>query len=195
MSDPHSPHHPHSESAPEADNLSANDPETIPAPGSEALPDPARQIAELTEKLAAREDDWLRARAEAENARRRAQEEVSKTRKFAVEKFANDLLAVKDSLEAALASHQQSAEALKNGVELTLKQLDSAFEKADIVEIAPAPGDKFDPNQHQAIQTEASEQDPNTITRVLQKGYLIAERVLRPAMVFVARTQDKVTGS
>ena len=129
---------------------------------------------------------WLRAKAETENVRRRAQEDIAKAAKFAVERFAGELLAVKDSLEAALAAENPSTESLKAGSELTLKQLVAAFEKSGLKEINPA-GEKFDPNFHQAISMIESEQEPNTVVTVLQKGYLIAERVLRPALVIVAK--------
>ena len=146
-----------------------------------------------TAELKAQEhhDAWLRAKAETENVRRRATEDIDKARKFAVEKFANELLAVKDSLEAALANENQSAENLKSGVEVTLRQLSNAFEKSRLVEIAPL-GEKFDPHRHQAIsQIEAADAatEPNTVLTVLQKGYSLADRVLRPALVVVAKAK------
>jgi molecular chaperone GrpE len=147
------------------------------------------QIAALEQKLAESQDSFLRARAETENVRRRAQEDISKAHKFGIEKFAGELLAVKDSLEAALSSDQQTAEDLHGGVELTLKQLNAVFEKSALKEINPA-GEKFDPHLHQAIQMVPSELPANTVAQVLQKGYLIAERVLRPAMVMVSRGAD-----
>jgi molecular chaperone GrpE len=146
-------------------------------------------LALLRQKLAEQEDAWLRARAEAENVRRRAQEDVARAHKFAIEKFARELLTVKDSLEAALANSGQSAEDLRSGVELTLKQLSSAFEKAALKEINPV-GEKFDPNLHEAIQTVPSTLAPDTVAHVLQKGYLIAERLLRPATVMVSRGKE-----
>ncbi|MGB5011077.1 MAG: nucleotide exchange factor GrpE, partial [Candidatus Dechloromonas phosphoritropha] len=118
-----------------------------------------------------------------------AQEDISKAHKFAVEKFAGELLAVKDSLEAALAVPEQTVESFKAGVELTLKQLVSAFEKNALTEVNPA-GEKFDPHRHQAIGMVDSEQEANTVVTVLQKGYLIAERVLRPALVMVAKPKS-----
>ena len=142
------------------------------------------RIAEL--KAAEHHDAWLRAKAEGENIRRRAQEDISKAHKFAVEKFAGELLAVKDSLEAALAVPEQTVESFRSGVELTLKQLVSAFEKNALIEINPV-GEKFDPHKHQAIGMVPSEQEANTVVTVLQKGYLIAERTLRPALVMVAQ--------
>jgi len=160
-----------------------------PAPAQSSDFNPLERIAELEAKLAASEDNWLRAKAEAENVRRRSVEEVAKAHKFSIEKFASELLPVKDSLEAALANEKQSVETLQNGVELTLKQLVSAFEKSGIQEVCPL-NEKFDPNRHQAIQTVESELAPNTVALVLQKGYLLAERVLRPAMVFVAKAKE-----
>ncbi len=144
------------------------------------------QIRNLEQKAAEHYDAWLRAKAEGENIRRRAQEDISKAHKFAVEKFAGELLAVKDSLEAALAVPEQTVESFKSGVELTLKQLVSAFEKNALLEINPT-GEKFDPHRHQAIGMIDSEQEANTVVTVLQKGYLIADRVLRPALVMVAK--------
>lgn len=132
-------------------------------------------------------DAWLRAKAETENVRRRAAEDAEKARKFAVEKFAGELLAVKDSLEAALATGDAaSIESLKSGVELTLKQLVSVFEKNNIAEVNPV-GEKFDPNSHQAIGMVDGEGEANTVANVLQKGYLLNERVLRPALVMVTK--------
>lgn len=144
-------------------------------------------------ELAAAEhhDAWLRAKAETENVRRRAQEDIAKAGKFAVEKFAGELLAVKDSLEAALANENQSVESLKAGVELTLKQLSAAFEKSSLVEINPL-GEKFDPHKHQAIsQIEAPDAatEANTVLNVLQKGYALHDRVIRPALVVVAKAK------
>jgi molecular chaperone GrpE len=145
------------------------------------------QAAEL--KAAEHHDAWLRAKAETENLRRRAQEDVTKAHKFAAEKFAGELLAVKDSLEAALANETQTAEALKSGVELTLKQLIAAFEKSSVTELNPL-GQKFDPHFHQAIAMVDAEQEANTVVGVLQKGYAIHERILRPALVTVAKSNN-----
>ena len=156
------------------------------APVVDTLPGLEEQLRILELKAAEHHDAWLRAKAEGENIRRRAQEDVAKAHKFAVEKFAGELLAVKDSLEAALAVPEQTVESFKAGVELTLKQLVSAFEKNALLEINPV-GEKFDPHKHQAIGMVDSEQEPNTVVTVLQKGYLIAERTLRPALVMVAK--------
>jgi molecular chaperone GrpE len=145
------------------------------------------KAAEL--QAAEHHDAWLRAKAETENMRRRAAEDVDKARKFAVENFASELMAVKDSLEAALAVESPSVENLKDGVELTLKQLTAAFGKFNLVDIAPL-GEKFDPHQHQAIQVVESDQPANTVVTVLQKGYRLSERTLRPALVMVAKGKD-----
>ncbi|MEF8716520.1 MAG: nucleotide exchange factor GrpE [Candidatus Accumulibacter necessarius] len=131
-------------------------------------------------------DAWLRAKAETENVRRRAQEDIAKAAKFAIDRFARELLAVKDSLEAALGIETASVESLRSGTELTLRQLAAAFEKSALTEVNPI-GEKFDPHRHQAISVVESEQEPNTIVTVLQKGYLLADRVLRPALVIVAK--------
>lgn len=133
-------------------------------------------------------DAWLRAKAETENTRRRAQEDISRASKFASERFATELLAVKDSLEAALANENQEAAALRGGVELTLKQLAAAFEKANVAEINPA-DDKFDPHRHQAISQIEADGEPNRVITVLQKGYALHERVIRPALVVVSKAK------
>jgi molecular chaperone GrpE len=145
------------------------------------------KAAEL--QAAEHHDAWLRAKAETENMRRRAAEDVDKARKFAVENFASELMAVKDSLEAALAVESPSVENLKDGVELTLKQLTAAFGKFNLNDIDPL-GEKFDPHQHQAIQVVESDQPANTVVTVLQKGYRLNERTLRPALVMVAKGKD-----
>jgi len=131
-------------------------------------------------------DQFLRAKADTENVRRRAEDEVSKARKFALESFADSLLPVIDSLEAGLTIQEASIEQLREGSQATLRQLIAALERNKVVAINPATGDKFDPHQQQAISVVPSEQEANTVVTVLQKGYLIAERVLRPALVTVA---------
>ncbi|MCL2525048.1 MAG: nucleotide exchange factor GrpE [Betaproteobacteria bacterium] len=156
------------------------------ASAAESLASGEEQCRALEQKLAEQHDAWLRAKAESENIRRRAQEDVAKAHKFAVEKFAGELLAVKDSLEAALAVQEQTVDGFRAGVELTLKQLVAAFEKNALVEVSPV-GEKFDPHRHEAIGMVDAEQEANTVVSVLQKGYLIAERVLRPALVMVAK--------
>lgn len=144
------------------------------------------RVRELEHQLAELNDAFLRAKAETENIRRRADEETSKARKFAIESFADNLLPVRDSLEAALANAKASPDKLIEGVETTLRQLSSAFERNKLIEIAPAAGTKFDPHHHQAISAVPSDLDANTVVTVLQKGYLIADRVLRPALVTVS---------
>ena len=143
-------------------------------------------------ELAAREhqEAWLRAKAEADNIRKRAQAEIASAHKFALENFAAELLAVKDSLEAALAAQNATVESLRSGVELTLKQLVAAFDRFSITEVNPI-GQKFDPHRHQAISTQASDAEPNTVVQVLQKGYLLHERVIRPALVIVSKAVEK----
>jgi molecular chaperone GrpE len=163
------------------------------APPSDTAAEPATVSAELQNRLNELEakhaevaDAYLRAKAEAENTRRRAEEEVSKARKFAVDAFAESLLPVKDSLEAAISIPAATPEQLLEGVHATLRQLASALERNKVIEINPAAGSKFDPHQHQAISVVPADQEANTVVAVLQKGYLIAERVLRPALVTVA---------
>jgi molecular chaperone GrpE len=157
-------------------------------PAGEVTP----SVEELLKKaeLAAQEhhDAWLRAKAETDNVRRRAQIEVANAHKYALENFAGELLPVKDSLEAALAAETPAVEGLKSGVELTLKQLQSVFDKFNLVEINPA-RQKFDPHRHQAISAIESDAEPNTVLQVLQKGYLLNDRVLRPALVTVAKSK------
>ena len=148
--------------------------------------DPQARLTELEARHAEVSDAYLRAKAEAENTRRRADDEISKARKYAVESFADSLLPVKDSLEAAIAMPAATPEQMLEGVHATLRQLVSALERNKVLEISPATGAKFDPHQHQAISVVPAAQEPNTIVAVLQKGYLIADRVLRPALVTVA---------
>jgi molecular chaperone GrpE len=156
--------------------------------------EPALEMAASLEErlknaeLAAAEhhDAWLRAKAEADNIRKRARGEIASAHKFAVEGFASELLAVKDSLEAALAAENASVESMKSGVELTLKQLAAVFERFNLAEINPV-GQKFDPHRHQAISAVESQAEPNTVVQVLQKGYLLHDRVIRPALVLVAK--------
>jgi molecular chaperone GrpE len=173
--------HPDAEPTPDAAAENLKDVESTPS-----IEEMIRQ-AEL--KAEEHHDAWLRAKAETENVRRRAQEDIAKASKFAVERFAGELLAVKDSLEAALSAESPSVESLKAGSELTLKQLVAAFEKSNLTEVNPL-GEKFDPHFHQAISMVDSEQEPNTVVSVLQKGYLLSDRVLRPALVMVAKAKS-----
>jgi molecular chaperone GrpE len=162
------------------------DPAAAAASDTAAAPDLATQLAELQAKHAEVADAYLRAKAEAENIRRRSEEEMSKARKFAIEAFAESLLPVADSLAAAIALPNATNEQLLEGTHATLRQLTAALERNKVVAIAPPAGTKFDPHQHQAISMVPAEQEANTVVAVLQKGYLIAERVLRPALVTVA---------
>jgi molecular chaperone GrpE len=145
-----------------------------------------QQLAELQARHAEVSDAFLRAKAEAENIRRRAEEEMSKARKFAVESFAESLLPVADSLQAAISIPNATPEQLLEGVHATLRQLLQALERNKVVPIEPPPGTKFDPHRHQAISVVPAEQEANTVVAVLQKGYLINDRVLRPALVTVS---------
>ncbi|MBI5659574.1 MAG: nucleotide exchange factor GrpE [Nitrosomonadales bacterium] len=173
------------ETAPEQDQ--AAQAEGAPKPDAAPSPDEMLKTAEL--KAQEHHDAWLRAKAETENMRRRAQEDVSKAQKFAVERFAGEMLSVKDSLEAGLAIETATVESFKNGMELTLKQLASVFEKFNIKEINPV-GEKFDAHKHQAIGMLESEQEANTVVSVMQKGYQLHDRVLRPALVMVAKGKE-----
>jgi molecular chaperone GrpE len=150
-----------------------------------AAPTAEQRLTELQAKHAEVSDAYLRAKAEVENTRRRADDEISKARKFALESFAEDLLPVRDSMEAAIVIPNAAPEQLLQGVQATLRLLSQALERNRIVEVNPPAGTKFDPHQHQAISVVPAEQEPNTIVAVLQKGYLIADRVLRPALVTV----------
>jgi molecular chaperone GrpE len=134
-------------------------------------------------------DAWLRAKAETDNARRLAQNDIAKAHKYAVERFAQELLAVKDALELTLATPNAKIEALRDGVALTLKNLDAAFDKASIVEINPL-NEKYDAHRHQAMTMIESDQPPGTVVQVFQKGYLLNDRVLRPALVAVAKAPE-----
>jgi molecular chaperone GrpE len=152
-----------------------------------AAPGAEQKLAEAEARLAELQDSFLRAKADAENMRRRAQEDIAKAHKFAIESFAEAMVPVKDSLEMALKVETPSIESLKEGVEMTLKQLVSAFDKNRLLEINPQSGDKLDPMKHQAISMVPSDQEANTIVSVLQKGYTIADRLLRPALVTVSQ--------
>ncbi len=159
-------------------------PDAAAAP--EVMPSMEELLKQAELKAQEHHDAWLRAKAEGENIRRRAAEDVSKAQKFAVERFSNEMLAVKDSLEAGLAVKTENVESFKNGMELTLKQLSSVFEKFNIQEINPV-GEKLDPHKHQAIGMVESEQEANTVVSVMQKGYTLNDRVLRPALVTVSK--------
>ena len=148
-----------------------------------------QQLSATEAKLAEMHDAFMRAKAEGENIRRRAQEDISKAHKFAVESFAEAMLPVRDSLEMALKVDNPTIESLKEGVEMTLKQMSSAFERNKLVEVQPAVGDKLDPMKHQAVAVVPADQEANTVVSVLQKGYMIADRLLRPAIVTAAQAK------
>ena len=184
------PTDPQAPTAAPVDAAAATSPEEALAAASagegNALAALTNEVATLKAQNADLAEQFLRAKAEAENVRRRAEEEMSKARKFAVESFAESLLPVGDSLEAGLAIQEATREQLREGSEATLKQLKSALERHKVVQIDPAVGTKFDPHQHQAISMVPADQEANTVVSVLQKGYSIADRVLRPALVTVA---------
>lgn len=176
-----------------------NDPTAASAVGGTADPSDGtgeaaksleQRLAELEGRHAEMSDAYLRAKADAENARRRAEEEIVKARKFAIDAFAEALLPVMDSLEAAVALPDASPAQILEGVHATLRQLTAALERNKVIRIDPPPQTRFDPHQHQAISVVPADQDPNTIVAVLQKGYLIADRVLRPALVTVASAKS-----
>lgn len=156
----------------------------------EVMPSMEEMLKDAERRAQEHYDAWMYAKAEAENIRRRAHEEVDKARKYALEKFSSELLAVKDSLEAALAVETEDVAGYRNGVELTLKQLCSVFEKFNITEVHPL-NEKFDPHKHQAIGTTGCDVEPNTVVEVLQKGYLLHDRILRPALVMVAKPKSQ----
>ncbi|MBI5862422.1 MAG: nucleotide exchange factor GrpE [Rhodocyclales bacterium] len=168
------------------------EPASASEPAVEVMPSLEELLKTAELQAAEHHDAWLRAKAETENVRRRGLEDVARASKFAVEKFAGEMLAVKDSLEAAItamaASENQAADNLKAGVELTLKQLNAAFEKFSLVEVNPL-GEKFDPHRHQAISQIEAEGEANRVISVLQKGYVLHERVLRPALVVVSKAK------
>jgi molecular chaperone GrpE len=173
--------------APGPTDYSPEEHEAAAAADGPGLESAATELEELRSKNIELTEQYLRAQAEMQNIRRRTDEEMSKARKFAIESFAESLLPVTDSLEAGLAHKDATPEQIREGAEATLRQLKAALERNKVIEIAPEPGSKFDPHQHQAISVvPAPGQEANTVVAVLQKGYLIADRVLRPALVTVA---------
>ena len=187
----------------EADFSPMSDPKPQPdkVPGENSAPDVPEGrplealLAEAQGKLEEQREAWLRALADAENARKRAQADIAQARKYAAERIVEDLVPVMDSLEAALGASGAEAEALRAGVELTLKQLAGAFERAGVAEVNPAPGQRFDPHRQQAMATAESDQEPNTVLAVLQKGYTLHDRVVRPALVTVSRAKAVENGA
>jgi molecular chaperone GrpE len=186
------------QTTPEPKTSEATAPETGPgatAAAAEAQPAPdlSEQLSKAQEEAARHKEAWLRAAAEAENIRKRTQQEIGNARKFALEGFAAELLPVRDSLESALAAENASLEQMRSGVELTLRQLTQAIEKFGIIEIAPVQGEKFDPHRHQAMTLVESAAEPNTVVHLMQKGYALNDRVLRPALVTVAKAPEKAS--
>ena len=157
--------------------------------GGERMPSLQELLRQAELQAQEHHDAWLRAKAETENIRRRAQIDVANAHKYGVESFADALLPVKDSLEAALAAQNDTVESLRSGVDITLRQLKSVFEKFSLSEVDPT-GQKFDPHRHQAMSMVESDQEPNTVVQVLQKGYVLHDRVVRPALVTVARPKQ-----
>ncbi len=186
----------HSELKPAETSIASGD-EKVPGISNDAIiqtgmkNDPASNLEHLLKeaeiKAAEHHDAWMRAKAETENIRKRAQSDVANAHKFAIENFSTTLLAVMDSLDAALGVENANLENYKSGMELTQKQLISAFEKFGITAIDPK-GEKFDPHQHQAMCTVDSDLTPNTVIEVMQKGYKLHDRIIRPALVSVSKT-------
>lgn len=166
-------------------NTAQNIPEDPTIPAEVTALSAEDKLKELEGRVAEMSDAYLRAKAEAENIRRRADEDISKARKFAVESFAESMLPVMDSMEAAIALPDAKVETVLEGVHATKRQLAAALERNKVLEINPPAGTKFDPHHHQAISVVPAEQEANTVVTVLQKGYSIADRVLRPALVTV----------
>lgn len=190
---PHDPSEPTTGAAPATPPIVGETPgpDIVAEPGpADPAPDIGSLLKRAEDEAAELKDAWLRARADTENVRRQAANDLARAHKYAIERFAEDLLPVKDALETALATGNATPDALRAGVELTLKQLAAAFDKAKISEVDPA-GQKFDPHQHQAMTTIASDQPANTVVQVFQKGYRLHDRILRPAMVAVARAKDE----
>jgi len=168
----------------------AQAPESLEAhTGSAATKSIDDLLTEAQAKLDQQREAWLRAVADAENARKRAQQDLANAHKYAVERFVESLLPVADALEATLGAETASLDALRSGVELTLKQLRTALEKANVTDIAPAAGAKFDPHRHQAMAAVEADAEPNTVVALLQKGWALHDRVVRPALVTVAKAR------
>ena len=164
-------------------------PEADAGTQAEAPPSLEEQLRLAEQKSQEHHESWLRAKAETENLRKRAQADVANAHKYAVDNLAEALLPIRDSLEAALAIENVTLESLKSGVELTLKQVNAVFEKANLKEINPV-NEKFDPHRHQAMTMVAQAGEPNQVVQVMQKGYLLHDRVIRPALVTVSKAPD-----
>jgi len=173
----------------EQQESSASAESATPENKSEVMPSLEEMLKEAERKAQEHYDAWMYAKAEGENIRRRAADDVSKAQKFAVERFSNEMLAVMDSLQAGLSVETENVESFKSGMELTLKQLSNVFEKFNIKEVNPV-GEKLDPHKHQAIGMVDSDQEANTVVSVMQKGYTLNDRVLRPAMVMVSKGKE-----
>ncbi len=177
-----------------ADMIATSEAAAVGAPDGNELAhvadDITTQLIAVEAEVAELKDAWLRAKAETDNVRRIAQADVAKAHKYAIERFAEDLLPVKDALEQTLATGDVPLETLKSGAELTLKALQAAFDRAQVAVVAPKGGDPFDPHQHQAMQMVPSPLPANTVVDVFQKGYLVNDRVLRPALVTVSKGPD-----
>ncbi len=173
------------------EKVQPQEPQNEPQEGEKSL---EVLLSEAQARIEQQRDSMMRAVAEAENSRKRGrkrvQAEAAVSQRYAVERFAESLLPVVDSLEAALAAARDSPQALREGVELTLRQLKAAFQKVNVAEIAPVPGERFDPHRHQAMAAVPAEADPNTVISVLQKGYALHDRVLRPALVTVTKALE-----
>ena len=166
--------------------------ETVqPQPAEDSAKPMEQQLADAQAQVAAQREQMLRAMADAENARKRFQAEAASSQKYAIERFAESLLPVMDSLEATLANKDASPGALHDGVELTLRQISQALDKARITTISPTPGERFDPHRHQAMAAVESDSEPNTVVATMQKGYQLHDRILRPALVTVAKAVEK----
>jgi len=181
------------DSAPADEKALEDTPVNAPeADGKETAPSLEELLRQAELRAEEHHDAWLRARAESDNIRKRAQIDVQNAHTFGVESFANALLPVKDSLEAALAAQNSTVETFRDGVDLTLKQLIAAFEKFSLAEINPI-GEKFDPHRHQAMSVVEADAAPNSVVQVLQKGYALHDRILRPALVSVSKAKDAET--
>jgi len=164
------------------------------SPGAHAARSLDELLAEAQAKLDEQRDAWLRALADTENARKRAQADIAQARKYAAERIVEELLPVMDSLEAALGAAGAGPDALRAGVELTQRQLRQAFERAGVAEVDPGAGQRFDPHRHQAMAAVEADQEPNTVLQVMQKGYTLHDRVVRPALVTVAKARAVENG-
>ena len=183
------PDHPELTPSTDAANATEATENQVAEPMGETMPSLEQLLKQCELDAAEHHDAWLRAKADAENIRKRAQIDVANAHKYAIENFSTELLAVMDSLDAALAVENATVENFKNGMELTLKQFTAAFNKFNIKVIDPK-GQKFDPHQHQAIGTVDSDLPPNTVVQVMQKGYILNDRVIRPALVMVSKAKE-----